>query len=61
MKCVTTCVYSTHNHCMKETEEGGDVRRRSGGSINGGKKDRHTTEGKMERQKRQVLGGTLLG
>ncbi len=42
MKCVTTRVYSTHNRCMKETQGGGDVRRRGRGSINGGKKDRQT-------------------
>lgn len=56
MKCVTTRVYSTHNPCMTETEGGGDVRRRSRGSINGDRKDRQT-----ERKKRKVLGVSLLG
>lgn len=48
MKRVTTRVYSTHNHCMKETAGGGDVRRRSRGSINADRKDRkdRQTDGK---------------
>lgn len=48
MKCVTTCVCSTPNHRMEETEGGRDRRRRSRGSING---DMKGGEKKMRKER----------
>lgn len=58
MKCVTTRVYSTYSHCMKETE----------GKVGRGEVRRHwivtrkTDRGEeMDRRKRKVLVMSLLG
>ena len=62
MMSVTTCVYSTHGHCMKDTE-GGDVGmwcRVAYRIVNGDKKDRRA-ERKTQREQSKVLGASLLG